>query len=230
VKAAAPSAKKSNVLAHEIVSTLKKRILSWEYPPLHRLTEETLCSEFSVSRSPVREALRVLQTDGYLTRMTNRGFVVRQLDLREIEELYQTRFALELYAIQIVAERGAPPGTVAALKKTWKAVRADPLRSAEELANLDVEFHEALAGLLGNRMLDRQLKEINARLFAFRLVDFGKADRVVTSCKEHLKVLELLAAGNAQEARTALMINIEGSRSTARLALMEAVSRSYANA
>jgi DNA-binding GntR family transcriptional regulator len=229
VKLVDQSKQKSSGLAGQIVATVRKRILHWEYPPLYRLTEELLCSEFGVSRSPAREALRVLETDGYLQRMSNRGFAVRQPDSRQVEELYQIRFALELYAIQIVAEQGVPVATISALKKVWKEVKADPAQKAETLANLDVEFHETLAGLLGNKTLDEQLKEINARLFAFRLIDFAKPERVIASCKEHLKVLDLLIAGDVQVCRNALMANIEGSRSTARSALMEALTKSYEN-
>jgi DNA-binding GntR family transcriptional regulator len=220
---------KASGLADEIVSTLRKRIVSWGYPPLYRLTEELLCSEFNVSRSPAREALRILENDGLLTRLNNRGFAVKQLDQREVEELYEVRFALELYAIQMVAEKQLGAQTVTALSKTWKAVKANPNRDAEALARLDVSFHETIAGLLGNRTLDQKLKEINERLFAFRLIDFGKPDRVATSCDEHLKVLDCLRNGDAPGSREALMNNIEGSRATARYALWESLSRSYEN-
>jgi DNA-binding GntR family transcriptional regulator len=216
-------------LADEVVSTLRKRILSWQYPPLYRLTEELLCSEFDVSRSPAREALRILENDGLLSRLNNRGFVVKQLDQREVEELYEIRFALELYAIQIVAEKQIGVQTVSALRKTWKAVKANPNRDVETLARLDVIFHETLAGLLGNKTLDQKLKEISERLFAFRLIDFGNPQRVSTSCDEHLKVLDCLRDGDASGCREALMNNIEGSRATARSALWESLSRSYEN-
>jgi DNA-binding GntR family transcriptional regulator len=216
-------------LADEIVSALRGRILSWQYPPLYRLTEELLCSEFNVSRSPAREALRILENDGLLLRLNNRGFVVKQLDQREVEELYELRSALELYAIQIVAEKKLGTETISALRKTWKAVKAKPDRDAETLARLDLTFHETLVGLLGNRTLSQKLKEINERLFAFRLIDFGKPQRVSTSCDEHLKVLNCLRDGDASGSREALMNNIEGSRSTARLALLESLSSSYEN-
>jgi DNA-binding GntR family transcriptional regulator len=216
-------------LADEIVSTLRRRIVGWQYPPLYRLTEELLCSEFKVSRSPAREALRILENDGLLTRQSNRGFVVKQLDQREVEELYELRFALELYAIQLVAERKLGAQTITALSKTWQAVKATPNRDVEKLARLDVIFHETIAGLLGNKTLDQKLKEINERLFAFRLIDFGKPDRVSTSCDEHLKVLDCLRDGDASGSRKALMNNIEGSRATARYALWESLSRSYEN-
>ncbi|MBI3355630.1 MAG: GntR family transcriptional regulator, partial [Nitrospirae bacterium] len=76
-------------LSASIVATLKERIIHWQYPPEHRLTEAELCQKFGVSRSPVREALRILATDGFVKKMPNRGYVVKQHNLREIEELYE---------------------------------------------------------------------------------------------------------------------------------------------
>ena len=92
--------RQGSTLSASIVSTLKERIIAWQYPPEHRMTEEALCREFGVSRSPVREALRVLVTNGFIRRMPNRGYAVRQVSIKDIEELYDVRLALELYALE----------------------------------------------------------------------------------------------------------------------------------
>ena len=70
-------------LSASIVATLKERIVGWNYPPEHRLTELSLCREFGVSRSPVREALRALVTNGFVRKLANRGYAVRQLEDRK---------------------------------------------------------------------------------------------------------------------------------------------------
>jgi DNA-binding GntR family transcriptional regulator len=67
--------------ATELYDTLKGRILRWEYPPGHRFTEETLCKEFGVSRSPVRETLRMLEEQGLVDKVPYRGCTVKQLNL-----------------------------------------------------------------------------------------------------------------------------------------------------
>ena len=64
-------AKKSFTFSASLIATLKERIITWKYPPEHRLTEDALCREFGVSRSPVREALRVLATNGFVRRAAN---------------------------------------------------------------------------------------------------------------------------------------------------------------
>ena len=70
--------------SEEIFETLKSRIIRWDYPPGYRLTEDTLCSEFSVSRIPVREALHMLVENNLVDRVPHRGCTVKQLNLGEI--------------------------------------------------------------------------------------------------------------------------------------------------
>ena len=218
----------SSTLGASIVATLKERIIGWQYPPEFRLTEEALCREFGVSRSPVREALRVLATNGFVRRMANRGYAVRQVNLKELEELYEVRMALELYAIETLAINGAPPKALSALKETWLAVGRNEYGTREELAELDTAFHETLAGLIGNDTLLQQLRAINERLLVFRMIDFDKEDRVETTCQEHLAILDKVAAQDAAGAREAIRKNIEAGRAIVKATLKEALARAYA--
>jgi DNA-binding GntR family transcriptional regulator len=218
----------SSTLSASIVATLKERIIAWQYPPEHRLTEEALCREFNVSRSPVREALRVLATNGFVRRMANRGYAVRQVNLRELEELYEVRLALELFAIETLTERGAPQKALAALQETWEAVRREPAsRKGEELAELDTTFHESLAALIGNDTLLQQLRAIDERLLVFRMIDFGKALRVESTCEQHLDLLRRIAAKDVAGACAAIRRNIEEGRTIVRGTLKEALARAY---
>jgi len=217
-----------STLSASIVATIKERVISWQYPPEHRLTEEALCREFNVSRSPVREALRVLATNGLIKRMANRGYAVRQVNLREIEEIYEVRLALELYVIEALVGRGAPPKALNALRDTWKAIRLDPEgRRGEDLAELDTTFHESLAALIGNESLLQELKAINERLFVFRMIDFGRADRVESTCAQHIEILQRLAAKDLVDARAALRKNIEDGKNIVHTTLKEALARAY---
>jgi DNA-binding GntR family transcriptional regulator len=217
-----------STLSASIVAALKERIIAWQYPPEHRLTEEALCREFGVSRSPVREALRVLATNGFVRRMANRGYAVKQVNLRELEELYEVRMALELYAVETLAERGAPAKALAALRDVWRDVRRNPQRKGEELAELDTGFHETLAALVGNDTLLQQLKAINERLLVFRMIDFGKADRVESTCVQHLKIIERIAAQDVAGVRKAMRRNIEDGRTIVQSTIKEALARAYA--
>src|SRR6188508_1948864 len=169
-------------LSSSIVATLKEQIIHWRYPPEHRLTEAELCKTFNVSRSPVREALRILATEGFVKKLPNRAFVVRQYNIDEIEELYEVRLALELYAVECLARRGPlnknDKEDLVKLKQTWNGLlNGSSHKRADELAKLDTLFHETLAHAAGNKTLLRHLRAINERLMVFRMIDFDKADR-----------------------------------------------------
>lgn len=221
---------KSSTFSASLIATLKERIITWQYPPEHRLTEDALCREFGVSRSPVREALRVLAANGFVRRTDNGGYAVRQVKVKEVEEMYEVRLALELYVVETLATLGAPSIELAAMAKAWKAVRRQPKRDVGELAALDAHFHEGLASLLGNATLMRQLEAINERLLLFRTIDFAKTNRVADTCAQHLTILDRIAARDAVGAREALRRNIEEGRNIVGNSIKEALARAYASA
>ena len=215
-------------LSASIVSTLKERIIRWQYPPEHRLTEAELCMKFGVSRSPVREALRILATDGFVKKMPNRGYAVKQYNLREIEELYEVRLALELFVVESLARRGTPKkDEINALKRTWTSVLNGTSKKDEELALLDTQFHETLAHATGNKSLLRQLRAINERLMLFRMIDFGKAHRTESTCHQHLEILRCIAAKDIPGARKAMQRNIEEGRNNVHTAIKDVLARAY---
>ena len=219
--------KKYSNRSASIVSTLKERIIGWEYPLEHRLTEEALCEEFGVSRSPVREALRVLAANGFLEKLPNRGYVVKQLNLQEILEVYDVRLALELFVVEQLAERGKPIKEVKDLKQTWTALLNGNPRKGEELAELDTKFHETLAQAVGNRTLLDELQVINERLLVFRMIDFGRPERTQVTCHQHLKILARIEAKDMLGARKAMKNNIENGRNNVGLVIKEALAKSY---
>jgi len=215
-------------LSASIVATLKERIIHWQYPPEHRLTEAELCQKFGVSRSPVREALRILATDGFVKKMPNRGYAVKQYNLREIEELYEVRLALELFVVECLAKRGtSKKDDVDELKRTWTALANGSPKKDEELARLDTLFHETLAHAVGNKSLLRQLRAINERIMLFRMIDFGKAHRAERTCRQHLEILKRITAKDIAGARKAMQQNIEEGRNNVHTAIKDALARSY---
>jgi DNA-binding GntR family transcriptional regulator len=159
--------------------------------------------------------------------MNNRGYAVRQVKVKELEELYDVRLALELHAVETLAASGAPAEELAALAKVWDGLRKRPKRRVEELANLDARFHEQLASLAGNATLLEQLKSINERLLVFRMIDFESANRVKSTCDQHLAILDRISALDAEGARQAMRKNIGDGRNIVGRSIKEALARSY---
>lgn len=215
-------------LSSSIVQTVKQRIIAWEYPPDHRFTEEALSREFGVSRSPVREALRILATNGLVRKLPNRGYSVRQVNPREVEELYELRLALELHVVGYLAEHDSSNRILADLHGIWSAALNQLESKSDDLAELDARFHETLAEAAGNSLLLQNLRDINDRLFVFRMIDFEKRDRAESTCHQHLKILEHIAERDILGARRAMQANIEEGRNNVRSAIKEALAKAYA--
>jgi DNA-binding GntR family transcriptional regulator len=214
----------------EIFDVLKARIIHWEYPPGYRLTEDTLCSEFGVSRIPVREALHMLVENNLVDRVPHRGCTVKQLNLEEINEFYEVRLALELYVVEHLAQRGMPTTARQELEEHWRQLGETSdlaTLNGEVLARQDEAFHEALAAAAGNNSLLAQLRLVNERLFFTRMSDITTRERLAITCRQHLDILDQIAQGNIAAARAALQLNINFGRHNVESALKDALARAY---
>ncbi len=214
----------------EIFTTLKNRIIRWEYPPGYRFTEEEICKEFSVSRSPVRETLRMLEEHGLVEKVPYRGCTVKQPDVQAINELYDVRAILELAVVERLAIHEPPRDVLGSLSQSWRrfaTVKSFAEVEHVDLANEDRVFHETLAHATGNRTLCDMLQVINERLHFMRMIDITTVERLWDTCRQHQHILEAIAAGDAPAAQEAMRRNIEGARQQVKNAIKEALARAY---
>ena len=218
---------KTSNLSAEVFATLKDRIIRWQYPPGHRFIEERLCEEFQVSRSPVREALRMLVENGLVDKVPHRGYRVKQPDSDEIHELYDVRLALETYIVERLAETGLPRDDWERLRQTWEALSRDLSLPEVNVAHEDERFHETLAQATGNRTLSDLLRTIDERLSFVRMTDITTVERLQATCQQHLQILDCVAARDVSGARAAMRQNIEQGRRSVEAAFKEALARAY---
>ncbi|MEP0806859.1 MAG: GntR family transcriptional regulator [Chloroflexota bacterium] len=214
-------------LSTDVFSVLKERIIHWEYPPGHRFTEEGLCEEFGVSRSPVREALRMLVENKLVDKTPHKGYSVKQLDMREIHELYDVRLALEIFVIERLTQSGYPEADWEELYRTWQNLQKASMPNSADFAKLDEEFHERLASWTGNRTLLQQIQSIDERLHFIRVTDITSTERLRETCEQHLRILDCIKKKNVDCAREALQLNIEDGRKNVEHAIKEALARAY---
>ena len=217
----------SPTLSADVFSALKERIIRWEYAPGHRLTEEGLCEEFGVSRSPVREALRMLVENNLVDKAPHKGYSVKQLDLQEIHELYEVRMALEIYVIERLIQRGYPQQGWDTLRRTWQDLRKAVMTASSDFAAKDEEFHETLATWTGNQTLLQQIRSIDERLHFIRMSDITTAERLRKTCEQHIRILDCIKNKDMECAREALQLNIEEGRKNVEHAIKEALARAY---
>ncbi len=202
--------------AHVVYNALKDRILGFALYPGTRVTETELAADFGVSRTPIREALQRLAAEGFVTIRPKQGCFVRELDIEEIDQLYQVRIALESLALEQALERMARP-ELEALARDWHPARADAApTSVDAMAQRDESFHIALARGSGNRVLTGLLEDINTRIHIIRRLDFTDRERIAVTYAEHHRIAALLLAGDLATARELMGAHIRYSQDFAR--------------
>jgi DNA-binding GntR family transcriptional regulator len=214
-------------LSREIYETLTARINQWIYPPGHRLTEEEISSEFDVSRSPVREALNMLVQAALIVKEERKGYSVRRIDIREINELYDTRLVLEIAVIDRICRDGMDEATLASLKERWTELLNFLPEMAAEAALEDEHFHETLAEAAGNRVISRLLKDIDCRIHFVRISDITNPERLRKTCLDHLELLSSIAERDCPRAQKVVLQNIEWGREKVSSAMQEALARAH---
>jgi DNA-binding GntR family transcriptional regulator len=181
-----------------IYAALKHRLLTGAYPLGARLGEERLARDLGASRTPVREALFRLHSEGLVERHIDGGYCPIAPNLAAIRELYEVRIALERAAIlrPRFTKRPHDRDRLVALRDDWLALAGDLPEPDPEFVILDEEFHVRLAESSGNRELTDILRRVNERIRVVRMRDFLTAERISKTVAEHLGVVIAVLDGD----------------------------------
>lgn len=195
---------RSRALWLEVADRLRQRILAGDLEPGTRLTEMDLAAAFSVSRGPIREAIRQLASDGLVVELPRRGAIVSMLEGRDLIEVYAVREALEGAALGLVVAR-ASDEDVGALAPILDAFEA-PDRTYLERAQDDLAFHRALVRLSDNsRLIEMYEQMLRQTMLLLRAAATTRPDlRAEMPASIHRDVLSALSARDADAARSAL--------------------------
>ena len=189
-----------------VFNTLREMAISCQLKPGERLSEIELADRLGVSRTPVREALNRLVTEGFL-QPCSRGFMRRPLDVQETLDLYEARVAVERECLRLALLRGTPEqlDETQAFLSHSRGVPADTPMA--ELVALDEAFHQRLAAMSGNAELQRMLASLNDRIRFIRWIDMEHVGRDSTQ-QEHQAILEALRRRDAAAAEQGLSEHI----------------------
>jgi DNA-binding GntR family transcriptional regulator len=195
------------VLREQIRELLLERILKGDLHPGDRIVELQIAHEFGTSQAPVREALRELQSLGFVEYEPYRGTRVRRITEEELAEIYPVRAALEELAAQEAANRLG--GRVDELEREFEAMREAADRDdLHDLAVHDATFHRMIVEAAGNRVLLDTWRTL--RVEARVVVTALKTDIDLQELAElHRPLLEALKEGSPERAGGALRQHFE---------------------
>lgn len=199
-------------VADQVASILRQHILDGDLPPGTPLQEVPVAASLGVSRNTVREATRILSLEGLLKRTAHRGVKVAQHSLKDIQEIYQIRYLLEIPAV--LAAKQDEKELFTDLKDALEGY----VRAVEEMdwvraVRFDLHFHTLLIRFHHNRRLESFYQKLIGELrMGMVLVDRLHDDpgRLVPA---HLGIYELLTAGQLQECASILLQHLHDSES-----------------
>jgi DNA-binding GntR family transcriptional regulator len=170
-------------LREKIYQGIRDDITYGKLAPGERIVESRLVEQFKTSRSPIREALRQLDSEGLVRIERNTGITVTKLSIKEIDEIYNLRWLLESYAAYLTAKR-ATRNQVAELRKLHEKAKAST-QACDLMGWLqdNTRFHRYLQKHSGNKNLDRILEILNRRVYRYRYIT---AARISDNFKDYI--------------------------------------------
>lgn len=190
--------------------SVKRHLFDGKVAEGAKLTEEWLSTQLGISKSPVREALNRLETEGLISIESRRGAYVRKFSLKEVKDLYELRELLEVHAV------GSAEITPELLTELARSVAHTEQHLTEQnvMAHVeeDVRFHNRIAAATGNEELRRALENVHHKSLICRSKTYHLSSS--TAPLSHGKILQGLAEGNRMAAQQAMREHIRFVRET----------------
>jgi DNA-binding GntR family transcriptional regulator len=184
----------------EVANTLREVILDGDIQPGTWLREAEVARELKVSRTPVRDAFRILASEGLVTINANQGAVVSAMSSDDVLELYVMRATLEGLAARLAARRAPQQCFEEFAKLIPEMKRAGEKKQYAELSRLNFQFHTIVRDAAGNRYLERALEQVQTAARRFPDPTLGLPGRVEESIDEHVTLADAISTGDADEA------------------------------
>jgi DNA-binding GntR family transcriptional regulator len=174
--------------------TLREGILQGLLPAGMRLAEEDLAARFSVSRTPIREAMFRLESEMLVERVARRGIVVSRVTEEEILEVYVVRAVLDGLAARLAARSATVPEVMRLRMLNLELAGAVKASSLSDMAALSLEFHETLGRSAHNGLVEHFLGQIHSRLRRFGGTTLANQERARKTISEHDRILRAVEA------------------------------------
>ncbi|MBN8938306.1 MAG: GntR family transcriptional regulator [Rhizobiales bacterium] len=157
------------------------------------IDERQLSERLGVSRTPVREAVAMLEQEGFVKSLPRRGIVVLKKTKSEVVEMIQAWAALESMAARLVVQR-ASDAEIATLRTLFKNFDEahKPAEHVSEYSSANIVFHQTLIGLSGSQLLIDMTNNLLLHVRGIRQMTIGRDDRASRSIVDHLKIIEAL--------------------------------------
>lgn len=191
-----------------VFNTLRQGILRGLLPPGLRLMEIQLAKQLGVSRTPVREAIRMLELEGLVTTIPRKGAEVAEITPKDLQDVLEVRCALEALAVELACKTITDEDLHKLRAVLGKFRHLVPNGDVSQLAECDVEFHDIIIQSTQNKRLIQLLNNLREQMYRYRLEylkDFSTHQLLI---KEHETILDCLEQRNVEGAKNIIRAHI----------------------
>jgi DNA-binding GntR family transcriptional regulator len=187
-----------------VFNTLREAILRGELVPGERLMELQLASKLGVSRTPIREAIRMLEQEGLAITIPRKGAIVAGMTEKEMQDVLEIREALEELSVQVACDK-ITDEEIAQLRKNMKNFQcALETGDLKKMAQADVEFHDVIYQATDNQKLINMLNNLREQMYRYRVEYLKNPDNHQQLLDEHEAIYQGIVARD-KDAVTAMM-------------------------
>ncbi len=206
-------------LREMVYFALREAIMTGKLMPGERLMEVQLAEEMGVSRTPVREAVRRLELDGFVVMIARKGAYVADLSIKDIISVFEVRTAMERLAAQLATER-IRPEEIDALERNLAAVEmvdTDDVDNNDKVAlytDIDTKFHDIIYDASRNDRLKQITNNIFEQVYRYRVICLANSKVLLSALDGHHKIVDAIRAKDpmaAGEAAASHMANTQNS-------------------
>jgi len=182
----------SESLRKELVKSVEQSIGAIARPDEIRLDERQLSQALGVSRTPIREAMTLLEQEGFLRTESRRGIFIVRKTKKQIIEMIEMWAALESMAARL-ATLNASDEDIGQLRHMFDNFRSDtPSENIEEYSDANIAFHQAIIRLSGSHLMGQTIENLFIHVRAIRRMTISQSDRAARSIVDHMRIIEAL--------------------------------------
>ncbi len=197
--------RKHKTLREQIVFSLRESIIRGELKPGTKLTEPELATRLGISRTPIRESFRQLESEGFLTVIPRKGAVVSNITRKDIEDFFELKSLLEGYAARVAAEKMTEKDVDKLIQLNKELADCAENNNYERFFTKNEEFHNYFLTLCGNEKLVEIRDTMVKRFLGFRMAALSMPGRLMESVKQHEQAIKAFKKGDGRLAEAVLV-------------------------
>ena len=196
----------------QVYRHLRDQILTYAIMPTSRLVEAKIAKELGISRTPIREALHLLEKDGFVESIPRVGYIVKKLDRDELDEIFEIRLVIE----KLVCTRAIEKADNTVIRQLERNIAEAEVALENNTPHLflkyDEEFHEMLVKSAGSKLLFNLCQQLRRLMLRYRAASIRESPSIKNALEGHMRIVKCLKNKDAEGLQSELMAHLNYSK------------------